>query len=327
MLQHRLIDDEKPRGSWVAKLRQAAQYAVETTPPDQFSSSKGAGFSEWMQKRALNDILPNLFEIAALYENHIALYKLYEGTRRMDPGYGTSVTWHRITRPPRRVARAKRIRKTKTAQVPRTESDVDASGSETEVDDTMTRAHLQRTRQARSQAQQLQNPRQHAPETPAPTVPTGASSPSTSQQDRHVLSLTTSNTCFGQHMYGIRLNEEMDANMPSYARQIDQVHKYPSNLPMQYSGYNFPVFQHQEDTHSPHSAQSSFGSEHVPSFAHPLSVFDAPCPPQDDGFAVPMASNNAGFPYEYKGAFMFKTVSNHSNGSFHGLPHDPNANY
>jgi hypothetical protein len=89
-----------------------------------------------MQKRALNNILPNLFEIAALYEDHIALYKLYKGTRRTDPGYGTSVTWHRITRPPCRVARPKRIR---------TESDINASGSETEVDDTMTRAHLQRT--------------------------------------------------------------------------------------------------------------------------------------------------------------------------------------
>jgi hypothetical protein len=45
-----------------------------------------------MQKRALNNILPNLFKIAALYEDYIALYKLYKGTRRTDLGYGTSVT-------------------------------------------------------------------------------------------------------------------------------------------------------------------------------------------------------------------------------------------
>jgi hypothetical protein len=45
-------------------------------------------------------------------------------------------------------------------------------------------------------------------------------------------------------MYELRLNEEMDANMPSYTQQIDQLHMYLSNLLMQYSGYNFPVFQH-----------------------------------------------------------------------------------
>jgi hypothetical protein len=44
-----------------------------------------------MQKRTLNNILPNLFKIAALYKNYIILYKLYKGTRRIDLGYSTSV--------------------------------------------------------------------------------------------------------------------------------------------------------------------------------------------------------------------------------------------
>jgi hypothetical protein len=94
MLQHRLIDKPKRQDSWVAKLQQAAQYAIETTPPDQFSSSRGAGSSERMHERALGDILPNLFGTAALYEEHIARHELYEGTESMDPGDGTHVTWH-----------------------------------------------------------------------------------------------------------------------------------------------------------------------------------------------------------------------------------------
>jgi hypothetical protein len=335
MLQHRLIDEAKRRGSWVAKLRQAAQYAIETTAPDQFSSAKGAGFGERMKERALYDILPNLFETAALYEDHFAQYKLYEGTGRMDPGCGKDVTWYRITRPPREVAPPRKGgRKNKAAQASRTESDVYASGDETEVDDTLRRTHLRPTRQARSQAQQPQNPsvlasRQHAPETPAPIVPASAS-----QQDRHIPSSTTSNTSFGQHMHGLRVNEEMDAKIPIHTQHNDQVlfrNMYPSNIPMRYptshADYNFPVLQHQEDAHPfPHSAKSSFDS-HVPGFAHSFSVFNAPCPSQYDRFAVPMASINAGFPYEYDGASPLTPMSGDSNRPFHGLPLDPNVNY
>ena len=206
------------------------------------------------------------------------------------------------------------------------ESDVDASGDETEVDDTLTRAHLRRARQTRSQAQQPQNPsvsvsRQHAPEKLAPTVPAGASALSDSQQDRHISSPTTSNTYFGQHMHDLR--EEMDAKMND---QVLVQNIYPRNMPMQSS--TIPVLQHPEDTHSfPHSAQSSFGSENVPRFAHPFSVIDIHCPLQGDSFAVPMASNNAGFPYVYEGAFPSTPMSGHSNRSFHGLPLDPNAYY
>jgi hypothetical protein len=322
MLQHRQIDEEKRRGSWVAKLRQAAQYAVETIPQDQFSSSKIAGFNKWMKKRALDDVLPNLFDTAALYEDHLVQYDLYEGTGRTDPGDGISVTWRRLTRPPRLVTLPrKRGRRTKAAQVPRTESDVDAPGDETEVDDTLTRAHwrTRQTRQTRRQAQQPQNPsvsvfRQHAPETPALTVPASAS-----QQDRHIPSSTTSNTSPGQHMHGLRVNEGMDAKMPIHTQHNDQLpvgNMYPSNMPMQYptshAGYNFPVFQ---DAHPfPHSAESSFGS-HVPCFAQSFFVFD------------PMASINAGFPYEYEEASPLTPMLGDSDRPFHGLPLDPNANY
>jgi hypothetical protein len=132
-------------------------------------------------------------------------------------------------------------------------------------------------------------------------------------------------------MHDLHLNEEMDAKMPSHAQHNNQVrvqNMYLSNMTMQYSnshaGYNTQV---QADTHSfPHSAQFSFGPC-VTSFAHPFSVFDALCSPQGDSFGKSMASNNAGFPYEYREAFPSTSMSDNSNTLFHGLPLDPNANY
>jgi hypothetical protein len=45
-----------------------------------------------MQKRAILDVLPNLFKTAALYEDHFAQYKLYKGNRHIDLGCGKDVT-------------------------------------------------------------------------------------------------------------------------------------------------------------------------------------------------------------------------------------------
>jgi hypothetical protein len=56
----------------------------------------------------------------------------------------------------------------------------------------------------------------------------------------------------------------------------------------------------------------------------PLSVFNAPYPPLDDRFAVPLASNSAGFPYKYKGAFLFTSMLNYR--PFYSLPLNFNAN-
>ena len=143
MLQHRDIDVGKRNMDWVTRLRNAAHYAVETTPPDQFSSSKGSAFSERMQGRALGEIIPNLFDIALSYQEHFARYTLYEGTNNRDPGIGTHVTWQPLTRPPRQApAPRKRVRQTRTRPASRTEYDAHESGHDTEVDNTATESHL-----------------------------------------------------------------------------------------------------------------------------------------------------------------------------------------
>jgi hypothetical protein len=139
-----------------------------------------------MRERAFNDILPNLFDIAALYENH-----LYKSTGRKHLDNGTRVTWCRIPRPFRQIAPPrKRARQTRAAKAPTIESDDKASGEETEVDNTITTTHLEKIRQAQqTQNRSISVSQLHAPETPAPTISAGASSTyftKTSSQAHHI---------------------------------------------------------------------------------------------------------------------------------------------
>lgn len=146
MLQHRIIDEAKRRGSWVAKMRQAATYAVETTPPEHFSSAKRVAFSEQMRDRALNEILPTLFDAAQSYEDHFAQYNLYEGSGNVDPGNGTQIYWQAATRPSRISNVKKRERKIEAKPAPSPPAADESTGDETEVDDTISNSFLQRGR-------------------------------------------------------------------------------------------------------------------------------------------------------------------------------------
>jgi hypothetical protein len=140
MLVHRKIDDIKRKGPWISKLRDVAKFTAQTTSDDHFSSSKGAAHSEEMKKRALEEILPSIFGVAQAYEDHILHYNLIEGSGNKDPGGGRRHTWKPIPRPvirqqpkrPRRTAHSERVQKTFH----------EASGDETEPDDTMTKLHL-----------------------------------------------------------------------------------------------------------------------------------------------------------------------------------------
>jgi hypothetical protein len=333
MLQHRIIDAAKRRGSWVQKLRITAVYAVETTSPDQFSSSKGSGFSEKMQKRALSEILPNLFEIAQLYEDHFAQYDLYEGTGNQDPMTGTRVTWQHLTRPPRQPAPRKRVRRTKAPAAPRVESDVDASGDETERDDTATNTHLRRARgrQAQRRPQVPQNPNPTAPRQQAP-VPTHVTAPIAQQDMRYPHPATTPNTSFGQSMHGLHLSDTMDMDVkvsqrsPYHDQAQAQVQNgFPHTQPMQYStshaGFNSNVFRvHQDEASFAGSAQSSFAPGPTPSFEQSFTMFDAPYHPEAGvgSFTNSMNGGNTGFPYNYE---MFPPTSMSAPiGFFNGLP-------
>jgi hypothetical protein len=361
LLLHRNIDQDKRRGPWIPKLRTAAEYAVQATAPDQFSSSKGSGFSEKMQTRALKEIIPNLFDIAQSHEDHLAAYNLYEGTGNQDPMTGTRVTWQNLTRPPRQPASRKRVRRTKAPAARRVESDADASGDETEVDDTATNKYVRRRarglqtkanntgtdthlpraqgRQPRRQAQAPHSTTTTNPQTPpGPPVPAGVTAPASSQPDmRYPHPATAPNTSFGQSMHGLHLGETMDIDVKvthpdpyQGAAQTQTQDIFHPSQAMQYStshsDFNSNVIRtHQDEGSFAGSAQSSFAPGPIQSFEQSFSMFGPPYHPQagEAPFTSSMDPGNAGFPYNYE---MFPPTSMSAPiGFFNGLPTHPNV--
>jgi hypothetical protein len=305
MLQHRNIDQIKRRGSWVAKLRQVAEYAVKTTPPDQFSSSKGSSFSERMQGRALSEILPNLFETAQLYEDHFARYNLYEGTGNQDPGRGTHVTWQPLTRPPRQpAAPRKRFRRARATSPPRVESDADASGNETEIDNTATESRLPQEKKA-------QGPRASRYKMQVPGRGPAAS------QAQHMGphgSAATPNTSFGQPMHALHLgdNMDLDVKVTNHAPYHDQSGRQ-GNF---HCSQTRQCCNSQSGYHHVLPPQQCLGPSNVvpvstPGYDQPFSIFDAPYHTHAEGTAF---GSGTGFPYDYD---MFVPLF------FDGLPNLP----
>lgn len=61
-----------------------------------------------MKARAINEILPSLFDIAQAYEDHVIRCSVFEGLGKTDPGDGTHHSWQAIAKPTRRVCAKKR---------------------------------------------------------------------------------------------------------------------------------------------------------------------------------------------------------------------------
>ncbi|KAH9860187.1 hypothetical protein IAQ61_011971 [Plenodomus lingam] len=337
MLQHRAIDEPKRKGSWVAKLQQAAQYAIETTPPEQFSSSKGSGFSERMRDRALNEIMPSLFSIAQIHEDHLAQYNLYEGRGNVDTRRGTMCTWQPVSRPPRQSTfNRKRAKVPSRAPRIREVSEDTVSGDDTEVDDTISNTFLRRERaQYRRQQRTPKATRslQASPiDAPALTSANCASTPS-----RGSTMMATPNGSFERTMTGLCL--EGDVNMD--VKYVDATHfsnpdmmcnMFALSQPVQYS-----VSQPSFDSHSFH------GQENVAPFpgpAHPafdsgsvydtaFTAFNTPYPQEvrNAVFNAPLpGAHHHGFPYGYDGGFPAVSGAHPVDTSFHGPPADLEMN-
>ncbi|CAN9413706.1 unnamed protein product [Alternaria alternata] len=283
MLQHRDIDVGKRNMDWVTRLRNAAHYAVETTPPDQFSSSKGSAFSERMQGRALGEIIPNLFDIALSYQEHFARYTLYEGTNNRDPGIGTHVTWQPLTRPPRQApAPRKRVRQTRTRPASRTTYVAHESGHDTEVDNTATESHVRIEGQVREPRQQAQAP-SHGD--PAPHL-----------QHMHAGSSTkTLNNSFGQSMHARHLDDNMDldvklADHVPYQGRFSVRSNFDYDQPIQFlnglpSYHHIPQFQQGVGPSGINPATTS-------GYEQPFSMFPAYHPQAE----ISTFESSAGFP-------------------------------
>ncbi|KAF2623938.1 hypothetical protein BU25DRAFT_461448 [Macroventuria anomochaeta] len=360
MLVHREIDEVKRKGSWITKLRDVAKFTVQTTSADHFSSSKGAAHSEEMKKRALEQILPSIFDVAQAYEDHIMQYSLFEGSGNADPGRGKHHTWKPIPRPVRR-QQPKRPRRTVKGRPDTVQETIcEASGDETEPDDTMTRlarvphglpqaAPSPRPMTAHSQPE-IQTPRQFTiaddshrqtwkADTPASI--SGPCTPATSQDDSKMhRTASTPNSSFDQSLHGLHLGEE-DLNLKPHARTMSDngtmhppYNMVPYNQPVQYpaapTGFSGQAYQPTDNY--PNPAPSSF-PQNGPTFINPFTMFNAPPPPISyTQYASPMSTAN-GFPYE-QGIFSPTPMSfpntpmsmpitpSDPNMTFHGLPSD-----
>ncbi|KAF2639043.1 hypothetical protein P280DRAFT_471032 [Massarina eburnea CBS 473.64] len=109
MLVHRKMDEEhgKRDKAWIKILRKRAVNSVDLTPDDNFSSSTDPTFNKAMKKRALEQILTSLFDVAETHEDYVTQFGLFEGSGRQDPGYGKTMTWEQAPRLDRSMFRKK----------------------------------------------------------------------------------------------------------------------------------------------------------------------------------------------------------------------------
>ncbi|KAF2128315.1 hypothetical protein P153DRAFT_34700 [Dothidotthia symphoricarpi CBS 119687] len=347
MLLHRRIDEVKRKGSWIAKLRQVALYNIETTPSEHFSSSKGSNFSDLMRDRALKSILPSLFDVASSYEEHLAMYDLYEGADGTDPGTGKYHTWQPISRPPRRPARMKRRRVDRASPMLRTESSNNASADDTEPDDTM----VNMSRRASSTQSitikagtctppiqsNVASPQQQPWKVGSPVAVAAqpVSAPSQPQQNYYLTGpMPTPSSSFDDVKGG---NHTIPSQHETYPRSTMTSFSQPMQYTSSHANYNTHLYQPLTSTSSfSHSAPSSFAPLPAPDLVNSfqMAMFDGPYSTQvhQASFLPPIGqSNTHGYPYEYDTMFtpttMNMTVSpTDVHTGFHGLPMDYNTN-
>jgi hypothetical protein len=285
MFIHRKIDEIKRRGSWVNRLRQIAVYAVETTAPDNFSSSKGSEHSEQMRQRALTAILPSLFEVAMSYEDHIVQHGLFEGSDKVDLGTGRHHTWQAIPRPARQPLHRKRVRCSKPYT--RRASDCDGSADESSPDDS--RGALP-TIQAQTPPQAAGTPQQaikvDSPYTPAER-----------QQSLPVQhNLATPTSAFSQSMHSLQIDESGEADV-KYGTETPQVQPpcgmlpygaYPACGSLE-TGFNGQMFQPVEPSVCAYSqAGLPFSQQSTAGYADQYPMYMTGYPPMGYGFGPTM---------------------------------------
>ncbi|KAF2652344.1 hypothetical protein K491DRAFT_719020 [Lophiostoma macrostomum CBS 122681] len=122
---HRELDDEgQPRINWVAKLRESAMFRLKAMATKKFSSSEDLKYNQDMKDRALNVLLPDIFEVAQKYEDHVAQYGIQDADRIRGPQH----SWYAAPKPARRpVVRKSRKNRSRTlhAQQPVNEGSMD----------------------------------------------------------------------------------------------------------------------------------------------------------------------------------------------------------
>lgn len=95
------MPDGRPRVNWVKRLRDRAIRVAENTNDEQFASAKTPEYNIEMKKRALTEILPDLFDVAQKYEDHFAQY----GSDEEAISVSVTHTWHEASKAPKHLSK------------------------------------------------------------------------------------------------------------------------------------------------------------------------------------------------------------------------------
>jgi len=352
MLQHRgiAIDEVKrqfPRG-WTDKLRSVAQFAIDNTPEEHFSSSKNIVFSMLMKERAVTSILPSLFDFSQTYEDYVHQRCLWNYADDKDIPLGKTMTWQYIRRPPKQISQRRRVRTTRTLRAPRQESDIDAhdsaSGDDTEVDETMERISNNLRRQTTTQA--ARNDRAHQEpvikiSTPVATADGPAMSRTQSNANPNSAQ-STPNSSFNHSTPGSSFNSSLscvqfdeDAKGGSLATPTDtglQVQHFRHPRQYQQPGYMSNTFTPMQSLNAfPNTAQMAFppfpSSNYIDSQQFPLYNDNYPLQMNASSLGPSMTASNMLFPYAPDAMLLDTSLDmaespRHHETSFDGLPND-----
>lgn len=337
LLQHRDIDEVKRKVPWTAKLRETAEYAVKHTPPDSFCASKNPDYCEKMRKRALEEILPSIFDIAQTYEDYIN--QLREGCSDLGPG-GLQ-TWSPLGRQPRHIKKIKIETSPALSVSPLTTDDVsNQSGDETEVDDFASEAALRReqARARKAKAQRASNEGQSTGSLQqAFTDASLATGSHRAQPDMsaHLFQTLTSNSfdhCLDNLQLGESISVDADAK-PAFPSDFQPHHMINALGPMG-SADQFQASQSLLSAHEFHSRGpvGPFNISYQPTFHNTsatgtmasLPLF-ATVPYTQDvssfmGTPLGSTADVTGYQSPYAN-------SGYRNGSFNGLPTGPHENH
>ena len=316
MLQHRDtdVDEVKRRKGWTKIMRTEAEWQVNKTAKGMFSSSKDPGFSESMKARALDQVLPELFDVVQSYEDYVAQNDvgLLNDPNATRPN-GTQHTYLPVPRPKQPLPR-KRVRIEPAASVLAAIKDEhhDESGSETEVDERMERVtqHYLR-RQERAQATTAESPaanaQVHKVEAPSPAeMPMDYSTSAGFESDDRTSTGSCTSSSFNQSLNDLQISDAKGGNFAevSYGYEMyqpmqeasmfsncqSQFHPYPAQVmgTGPYSMYN---------TYPRHGEASSFGSSVTPGFTYERNGIFSPAP---CGTPLMQTTNSFnGLPYDF----------------------------
>jgi hypothetical protein len=363
MMQHRNIAiDEVKRstGSWTTKLEQVANYEIDQTPPEQYSSSRNLEFSKQMKDRAVKVILPSLFEVSRTYEDYVMQRSLWTYPDISRAPIGQEITWQFVPRPPKQVLNRKRLRAAKTHVTKRPEpimeNYLEESGDETEIDEEMVemsnqiirRAQAQTARnEARAAAAQAADRNQASPEptiklssphairadsTPGPTqhgfYPTSCkTTPTPTPTLTHA---PTPNSSFGGLTNHPRVQEDVKVEFQADPAQQVQ-HRFTSHEePMRYHHHqidysnafpNVPEYGHSE----PQPFGQFVPHGYIDASQYPVYNNSFPIQMCGASFNSNLPPDNLRFSYEADNIFSpidlgMPIVSSQANTSFNGLP-------